>query len=218
MVTDFIIIAIDGGAASGKSSTARGIAEKLDLLHVDTGSFYRAITRHLLQETPPPHTPETIDACLEKVMLDSPIDQRKTQLEINGTVFPDEALRSPEVNDRVSQFAAMPTIRKLLFDYQQSLAGTARTKGFKGLVMEGRDIGTMIFPDADFKFFLEADSSTREQRRTLEGFSDSIVERDQLDTTRKTAPLVCAPDAIRIDSSNLTLDQVIDHACNIIEA
>jgi len=117
----------------------------------------------------------------------------------------------------VSHFAAMPKVRDILLLYQRSHAQTARENGFAGMIMEGRDIGTVVFPDADFKFFLSADSATREARRAREGVQDSIAKRDKMDAGRKVAPLACADDAVRIDSSNLSLEEVIDKISAIIE-
>src|SRR5690606_18041982 len=116
----------------------------------------------------------------------------------------------------VSHFAALPAIRQALLAYQRGQADVARSHGFTGLVMEGRDIGSVIFPDADFRFFLHADPEERARRRAREGQQDSIAERDRLDSSRKTAPLACPPGAIDIDSTHLTLPEVVERLATII--
>ena len=112
--------------------------------------------------------------------------------------------------------AAIPALRTALMAYQRGQAGVARAHGFRGLVMEGRDIGSVIFPDADFRFFLQADLAERKRRREDEGRVDKIQERDRLDLSRPTAPLACPPGAIAIDSTHLSLDEVVAAAAKLI--
>jgi cytidylate kinase len=107
-------------------------------------------------------------------------------------------------------------VRSALLAYQRGQADVARERGFRGLIMEGRDIGSVIFPDADFRFFLHADPDERARRRAREGQTDSIAERDRLDTSRKTAPLTCPPGAIDIDSTHLSLDAVVERIAGLI--
>ena len=135
---------------------------------------------------------------------------RSSVIEIAGQV-PGDEIRGPRVNEHVSRFAAVPAVRRFLLAYQRSQAQVARTGGFRGLVMEGRDIGSVIFPEADFRFFLHADPVERARRRAAEGQTDSIAERDRLDAARKTAPFVCPAGATPIDSTHMTLPQVVDH-------
>jgi cytidylate kinase len=113
------------------------------------------------------------------------------------------------VNENVSHFSAIPEVRAALLDYQRGQADVAQRHGFRGLVMEGRDIGSVIFPQAEFRFFLHADPEERARRRASEGGQDSIRERDRIDSSRKTAPLACPPGAVSIDSTHLTLPQVV---------
>ncbi|MFP4070058.1 MAG: (d)CMP kinase [Opitutales bacterium] len=212
---EFIIIAVDGGAAVGKSSTSKALAERLDLMHVDTGAHYRSLTFALLANGTTAEAPD-IEARLRKLRLDTRLEGRSARLAINGAV-PDEAdIRSPEVNAQVSRFAAVPAVRQALFDYQRAQAEVARAHGFAGLVMEGRDIGSVIFPDADYRFFLHADEATRANRRAQEGQTDSIADRDKMDKARKTAPLICPQGAIKVDTAPRTLDQVVDHIVSLI--
>ena len=206
----FIIVAIDGGAASGKSSTARALSERFNLLHVDTGSFYRTLSAELLARGVSADDPEAIADAATKVSFDTAVDGRRAGMVINGRQVPDAEIRTPEVNANVSHFAAVPALRQALLAYQRGQPEVARTHGFPGLIMEGRDIGSVIFPDADFRFFLHADPAERARRRAAEGQTDSITERDRLDRSRKTAPLACPPGATDIDSTHLNLEQVVD--------
>lgn len=217
--TPFKIIAVDGGAATGKSSTSRAIAERLGLMHVDTGAHYRTLTYALLQAGAQADQPDSIGPKLAALQLGTEIDGRSARLSINHSVPDDAHIRSPEVNANVSKFAAIEAVREFLFNYQRSQAQVAREHGaFNGLIMEGRDIGSVIFPNAEFRFFLFADEATRAARRAKDGQTDSIAERDKRDSQRKTAPLVCPAGATRVDTGPLPLEGVVDHLCALIEA
>ncbi len=213
-----VIVAVDGGAAAGKSSTSRAVAEKLDLMHVDTGAHYRTLTHALLAAGTGPDQPDAVAAALRRLELGTELRGRRALLSIGGTAPPDEALRGPEVNAAVSRFAALPAVRDALFHYQRGQAEAARRHGFAGLIMEGRDIGSVIFPDAPFRFFLHADEATRAARRALEGQTDAIAERDKIDRSRKNAPLRRPEGAVAIDTGPLTLEEVVDLICRTIEA
>lgn len=208
--TTFQIVAMDGGAATGKSSTSKGIAERLGLMHVDTGAHYRSVTYALLQANADPDQSEAIPEKLKQLTLDTEIEGRSAKLSINGKVPADADIRSPEVNAAVARFAAIEAVRQFLFEYQRNQANVAQGQNFEGLIMEGRDIGSVIFPDATFRFFLHADEATRTARRAKEGQTDSITARDKIDSTRKTAPLRCPEGAIQIDTGPHTLEEVID--------
>lgn len=213
----FLIIAVDGGAASGKSSTSRALSEQFNLLHVDTGSFYRAITWKLLEGGVTPGDQAAVTATLKTLPLGTRVAGRTAVMAV-GAWTPGDEIRSATVNDNVSKFAAIPVVRKFLLDYQRGQVDVARSGRFAGLVMEGRDIGSVIFPDADLRFFLSADPEARAQRRAAEGGVDQIHERDKLDQQRKTAPLVCPPGAIAIDSTYLTLEQVVEQMAAAVKA
>lgn len=213
----FIIVAIDGGAASGKSSSSRTLSDRFNLLHVDTGSFYRAITAELLRRKVKPADVAAVRAALATVQLGTRVEGRSALMEIGGRIAGDE-IRSGEVNENVSHFAAIPEVRAALLGYQRSQADVARTRGFRGLVMEGRDIGSVIFPNADFRFFLHADPVERARRRANEGQRDSIAERDRLDSSRKASPLACPPGACSIDTTHLTLPEVVETMARPIAA
>lgn len=205
----FIIVAIDGGAASGKSSTSRTLSDRFNFLHVDTGSFYRAITAEMMRRGITAADVPAVRTALAAMKLGTRIEGRSAQMEIDGRVGGDE-IRSGEVNDQVSHFAAIADVRAALLSYQRQMADVAREHGFRGLVMEGRDIGSVIFPNADFRFFLHAHPEERARRRASEGRQDSIRERDRIDSSRKTAPLACPPGAVSIDTTHLTLSEVVE--------
>ena len=205
----FIIVAIDGGAASGKSTSSRILSERFNLLHVDTGSFYRAVTAEFLQRGLAAADLPAVAAAASSLHFGTRLLGRTAQMEIDGHVVPDTDIRSRTVNDHVSHFSAIPEVRTALLAYQRGQADVARAHGFRGLVMEGRDIGSVIFPQADFRFFLHADPAERARRRANEGQHDSIAERDRIDSSRKTAPLACPDGARSIDSTLLTLEQVV---------
>lgn len=205
----FIIIAIDGGAASGKSSSSKILADRFNLLHVDTGSFYRQLTHELLRRGVAHTDLPALRRTLPELHLSTRLNGRSAQMLIGGQPAGSE-IRTQNVNEHVSHYAALPDVRHILLDYQRGLADVAKQHGFHGLVMEGRDIGSVIFPNADFRFFLHADPVARAKRRALEGHQDSVAERDRLDSTRKASPLTCPAGAIDIDSTLLNLEQVVD--------
>jgi 3-phosphoshikimate 1-carboxyvinyltransferase len=210
MNIEFLLIAVDGGAASGKSSTSRGVAERLNLMHVDTGSHYRAITFECLKNGIAADAPEKVAAFLKTLSLDTQLVGRTASIVTGGHLPEPEALRSAEVNQHVSAFAALPCVRDAVKGYQRSQVAVAQENKYVGLIMEGRDIGSVIFPEASLKIYLQADEATRSKRREAEGQSDTIAQRDRIDSTRKTAPLQVAPNAVIIDNSTLSLQQVID--------
>jgi cytidylate kinase len=206
----FLIVAIDGGAASGKSTSAKVLAERFNLLHVDTGSFYRGVTAEFLRRGVAASDHAAVQTATAQLGFGTHLHGRSAAMAIGGRVVPDAEIRSKVVNDHVSHFAAIPEVRTALLGYQRGLADFARTRQFRGVVMEGRDIGSVIFPDADFRFFLHADPVERARRRANEGGQDSIAERDRLDSTRKTAPLACPAGAVSIDTTHLTPAQVVE--------
>ncbi len=213
----FIIIAIDGGAASGKSSTSRGLRDRFSLLRVDTGSFYRSITLTLLNADIEPKSDQNLADALEGLKLETIIENGDAMISIDGWI-PDESIRSERVNHHVSEYAALPEVRKRLLEYQRNQVQVAKANGFAGMIMEGRDIGSVIFPEADVKLYLQADPEARALRRAKEGIVDSMTKRDRIDSTRKNAPLMRPEGSILIDSSHMTLDEVIEEAGKHIEA
>jgi cytidylate kinase len=213
----FIIVAIDGGAAAGKTSTARALSERFNLLHSDSGSHYRAVTAEFLRQGVAAADRPAVLAALPQLRLRARVAGRTSLIEIDGRVAGDE-IRSAEVNAAVSHFAAIPELRTALLSYQRNQANVAREHGFRGLVMEGRDIGSVIFPNADLRFYLVADPSEKVRRRAREGRRDAVAERDRIDSSRATAPLSCPPGAIVLDTTSLTLEQVIEQVAAPIAA
>ena len=209
MKRSFYLIAIDGGAGTGKSTTASILSERLNFLHVDTGSHYRSITRHLLNLGVGPEEAEKY-ININKLILSSEIEESKSKLSLDGKSFGKDQLRSKEVNDMVSKFACLPALRNTLFNYQREQVDLAQSHNFVGLVMEGRDIGTVIFPNADLKVFLHADPSVRENRRKRDGESDEIASRDRQDKQRQVAPLKESSGSLRIDTSSLGIEEVYE--------
>jgi CMP/dCMP kinase len=214
-----LIIAIDGPSGSGKSSTSRGVARRLGLHYVDTGAMYRAMTWWMLEQGVDVDDPEAVAArCGEPVIVlrDDPTDP--------GVSVDDQDvsadIRDAAVADAVSRVAAVPEVRERLVRSQRSMVDAAITAG-TGVVMEGRDIGTVVLPGADLKIYLTADVEARAARRALEEAERSgsasvasahanLESRDALDTTRTVSPLQQAADAIAIDGTHLSLDEVID--------
>lgn len=214
----FVTVGIDGGAATGKSSTSRRIANRYGLLHVDTGSHYRALAAGLLAAGVSPMDSGEVADYVSNLYLETEIEDGSAQILVDGSRYGPEAIRSDAVNASVSRFAAMPTVRNALRQYQRDQVQLARETLFYGLIMEGRDIGSIILPDADLLFFLEADEGTRSQRRAAEGQTDAIAERDRMDASRKTAPLTCPERAERIDTGTMDLEAVVAHIGARIEA
>lgn len=213
----FKVITLDGGAASGKSSTAKAVANKLHFLYVDSGGHYRAVTHMLLEAGIKPNELEKVITYLKDAPIETSIENNFAQIKIKGKILTDKELRSDAVNGAVSHFAAIPEVRQYLFDYQREQKEIAQEKGFKGIILEGRDMGTVVFKDADFHYFLEADEETRSLRRKNQGQNDSIAKRDALDKSRKTAPLTCPEDFTKIDTSKLSLNEVVGKILKDIE-
>jgi len=185
---------------------------------VDTGSFYRAVTAELLRLGLKTDDLAGVRAAVEQLRFGTQIEGRSARMEIGGKAVDPVEIRSPAVNASVSHFAAIPEVRAALLAYQRGQADVAHSHAFRGLVMEGRDIGSVIFPQADFRFYLHADPEARARRRALEGQQDAVAERDRLDTQRKTAPLACPAGATAIDSTYLTLEQVVDKLAGLLQA
>ena len=196
-------IAIDGPAASGKSSVARRVARRLGFVFVNSGAMYRAFTWLVLENGIDPTDRDAVMALLAEVRFDCGECDGEATVEVNGT-DPGSGLNAEKVNHQVSTIAAYPEVRERLVAAQRAHRERA------DVVMEGRDIGTVVFPDTEWKFYIDASEEVRQQRRRAEGIEDSISERDRQDSTRKASPLTVAEDAFVIDSSELTLDETVD--------
>ncbi|HCJ12008.1 MAG: hypothetical protein A2Y14_01685 [Verrucomicrobia bacterium GWF2_51_19] len=216
----FFIVTVDGGAASGKSSTSKLLASKLNLLYAGTGLYYRALTRFFLDRKISPDDKMAIAVGLNELLflIEVKVKGREAVFFLGDKAMTEDELKADDITKYVSTFAAIPEIRSFLKEFQRSHVDVAQRYGFNGLIMEGRDIGSVIFPLAEFRFFLEASEESRQQRRQKEGFSDSIHERDLADSTRSTAPLVCPDGAIRIDNSNKSLFEVAQAMLDVIQS
>ncbi|MDR0740464.1 MAG: ribonuclease P protein component [Puniceicoccales bacterium] len=199
----FLSIAIDGSAASGKSSTARALAHKYRLLNVNTGDHYRTLAFYFLQKNIPEATDKRISEELEHLTLTTQIDGISEHLAVNGEIPSYVELHSEMLNHRVASFAQIPELRGTLKVYQQCLIELAKKMNFAGVVMEGRDIGTAVMPQADIKIFLTADPHIRVNRRANDGEKDAVEQRDSMDRCH------CGAGAILIDTSENNLDQVV---------
>ena len=210
------IVAIDGPAGAGKSTVTRAFAERMGLLYLDTGAMYRAVTWWVQRNGADPSSASAVEALLDGLEVDlSPLRDGVQTVRVNGRDIT-EAIRDPEVTGSVSLVAAHPCVRALLTRQQQRLG----VRG--GLVAEGRDIGTAVFPDADVKVFLTATPEERARRRAkdlearghavpeLSELEAQIVERDRLDSTREVAPLVQADDATELITDGMSIEAVID--------
>ena len=216
--TNFRVIAIDGGAAVGKSSVSKECAKTLDYMHVDTGAHYRTISYALMENGVEPTDVESVKSNLSKISLSTALCGNSARMSISGNLVDDSLIRTERINLAVANFAAIPEVREFLKSYQRSMADFARKENFAGMIMEGRDIGSVIFPDANVRIFLDADEETRAARRAKEGISDSIKKRDEIDKSRKTAPLRCPEGAERIDTSHMTKQEVVNLTLALILA
>jgi len=198
-----IVIAIDGPAASGKSTVARVLAKRLGFYYVNTGAMYRAVTWFVLQNGIEPQDSTKVIELLKSMNFEAGLNGGNSTTLING-VDPSAHLSEPQVNQNVSAVSGIKEVRDLLVEKQRLYIHQ------NNLVMEGRDIGSVVFPDTPYKFYIDASPEVRAQRRAREGFRDEIVARDRLDSSRKASPLVVAKDAFVIDSSDLSIEQVVD--------
>jgi len=196
------IIAIDGPAASGKSSVARALARRLDFVYVTSGAMYRAMTWLVLERNIPPNDAPAIERLSETAPITCELRDRDSLMLIGG-VDPEPFLREDRVNENVSLVSSVPRVREILVDHLRRYAEA------NDLVMEGRDIGSVVFPDTPFKFYIDASPDIRLRRREAQGQRDRISARDEADSSRRASPLIIAEDAHVIDSSNLTIDGVV---------
>jgi len=218
-VNESLVVAVDGPSGSGKSSTARGVAAKLGLAYLDTGAMYRAMTWALQQAGTDLEDPDAIAAAAMGVQLESGVDPLDPTIRADG-VDVGEAIRSEDVTAAVSLVAAVPQVRVQLVAMQRaSIAGNTDR-----IVVEGRDIGSTVAPDADFKFYLVADPAARAARRAAEvGLTDTtatekaLAKRDEIDSNRAVSPLDRKSCAVVIDSTYMTLEEVIDAIVGLVE-
>lgn len=198
-------IAIDGPAASGKSTVARRLAEKLGLIMVNSGEMYRAVTLAVVRAGVDSSDPAAVVTVLDDIELRCAVKDGHSVVLLDGE-HPGAALRSDAVNAAVSEVAAVPEVRNVLVAAQRELLALG------DLVMEGRDIGSVVFPDTPFKLYIEASEEIRNRRRQAEGQVDEVSSRDRQDSARKTSPLRVAEGAQVIDSSELSIEEVVEAA------
>ncbi|MDO5450766.1 MAG: (d)CMP kinase [Akkermansia sp.] len=195
-------IAIDGPAASGKSTVAKLIAKELGYTFINTGAMYRAVTWYALQQGVNPADTAAVCGLLGDIPISFGKDGSVSCIMYCGRMLGDE-LRTAEVNANVSAVAAIPEVRALLVEKQREY----NTR--EAVVMEGRDIGTVVFPETPFKYFVTASEEVRAARRAAEGITESITERDRKDSQRSVSPLVKAEDALLVDTSDMGIDEVV---------
>ena len=214
-----MVVAVDGPAASGKSTVSRSAAKMLSFNYVDTGAMYRSITWKAIEEGIDVEDTIAVMAMMHRIQISFELVEKRVRMLIDG-VYPGNAMRQPRVTEKVSTIAAIPEVRQVLVQHQRSL-----TK-FGSLVMEGRDIGTVVFPDTPYKFYLEANPEIRALRRkrdleamkiqtTQEVVAESLQIRDRKDSGRSVSPLQIALGATVVENSKLTVDEtaqvIVDH-------
>ena len=217
-----MIVAIDGPAASGKSTAAIGVAKALNITHLDTGAMYRAITYGLLKNKIEFTDLDAIEAYLSNVNLKFFKENKVTKLLLNDSDIT-ENIRSNNINENVSEVSAIKIVREFMVKFQREMSGDI------DCVLEGRDIGTVVFPNADFKFFIIASDEARAKRRLddlikvgdknpgdFEIVLKELILRDHKDSTRNHSPLKKADDALEIDTTNLTINEVVDKIVNTV--
>ena len=197
------VIAIDGPAASGKSSVARLLARRLGCVYVNTGAMYRAVTWLALRRGIDPADAQAVEAMLATAPMEFGMAENESTLRFDG-IDPAPFLNAPEVTANVSAIAAIPKVREVLVARQREYARDC------DVVMEGRDIGTVVFPGTPFKAYIDASEEVRARRRAAQGIRDDLAARDRKDSTRKAAPLKIAEGAHVIDSTCLTIEGVVD--------
>ncbi len=214
-----MVVAVDGPAASGKSTVSRSAAKMLGFNYVDTGAMYRSITWKALEEGLDVEDTIAVMAMMHRIQISFELVEKRVRMLIDD-MYPGNAMREPRVTEKVSAIAAIPEVRQVLVQHQRSLTR------FGNLVMEGRDIGTVVFPDTPYKFYLEANPEIRALRRkrdleamkipaTQEGVAESIRQRDRKDSGRSVSPLQIALGATVVENSKLTVDEtaqvIVDH-------
>lgn len=215
-----IIIAIDGFSACGKSTTAKAVAKHLGYVYIDSGAMYRAVTLYFHEHYVSISNDKEVLDGLEHIKIKFFFNEKTglNEIYLNGLNV-EEEIRKMYISEKVSEVSAVPEVRRAMVALQQKLGKK------RGVVMDGRDIGTHVFPDAELKFFMTADMVIRAQRRQkefaekdqhvdLEDIIENIKKRDHIDTTRTENPLIKAPDAVELDTTFMTIDEQIDFVMN----
>jgi len=213
---EILRIAVDGPSGAGKSTIAKAIAKKLNIDYIDTGAMYRAVGYKMLKEG----VALTDLEGLEKMLENTEIDFSEGNIYLDGEIVNDY-IRTPEISKQASDCSAIGMVRKKLVDLQQKM-GEA-----KSVIMDGRDIGTVVFPDAEFKFFITASAEERARRRyeeliakgqdvTFEQVLTDLNTRDHNDSTREITPLRKADDAVEVDTTAMNIEEVVNYVCSLI--
>lgn len=216
-----IVVAIDGYSSCGKSTLAKALAQKLHFIYIDSGAMYRAVTLYFLRNNIDLQNQEQIAKALKNVHLNFHSRDYQTHITLNDEEVSEE-IREMHVSDKVSEVSALHEVRHEMVKQQQRMGRS------KNIVMDGRDIGTTVFPDAQLKIFMTADPKVRAERRykelhdknpqiTLEEVFENLAHRDYQDTTRKESPLVRSKDAIILDNTNLTPDEQLQFALDKVK-
>jgi len=215
---EHVVVAMDGPSGSGKSSTSRGVAATLGLRYLDTGAQFRAVTVWMLRHAVDLGDPEAIAAAAERPVIVSGTDPSAPTITVDGEDVA-EAIRSEETTRAVSAVASVPAVRQRLLDLQRSIIGTG------GIVVEGRDIGSVVAPHARVKLYLTADPAARAARRTAEQAGGDVAateadlrRRDAIDSSRAAAPLQVPEGAVHLDTTHYSLTEVIDRVVALVRA
>lgn len=224
MALQKIIIAIDGYSSCGKSTTAKLVASKLGYGYIDTGAMYRAVTLYFLENKVTLTNPRDVEKALLNITITFHNNPKTCENEtfLNG-VNVEKEIRKMYISEMVSEVSAIAEVRHALVAQQQRMGKR------KGIVMDGRDIGTRVFPDAELKIFMTADINLRAQRRQMEllekkqmvnldEIKENLQHRDNIDTSRKESPLIQAPDAILIDTSFITVEEQVDQVVGLAQS
>jgi cytidylate kinase len=205
------VITIDGPAASGKSSIARLVAKKLGCTFVGTGNMYRAFTWAVLNRGIDPNDAAAVVAVLPEIVFECPVSDGQTHVRLDSHDLTTDQLNSDAVNAAVSLVARVPEVRTRLVADQRALIRLG------SLVMEGRDIGSVVFPDSPFKIYIDASEEVRSARRRAQGQADNLAERDRIDKARKSSPLVIPEGATIIDNSAITLEEAVQQVIQALQ-
>ena len=221
MNTHKIAVAVDGPAGAGKSSISKIVAKKLGYLYIDTGAMYRSVTWAVLHNHIDVNNQKAVEALLPELDLTMEASDDSCKVFIAGQDVTDY-IRTPQVNNAVSIVASYKGVRQYLVERQRLMAEAG------GVILDGRDIGSVVLPDAELKIYLTASVEARAMRRylevkgtsneqTLEDIKDSVMQRDDMDKNRKESPLIQVEDAVLVDSSDMTFDETVEHILHLIQ-
>ena len=221
MNTHKIAVAVDGPAGAGKSSISKIVAKKLGYLYIDTGAMYRSVTWAVLHNHIDVNNQKAVEALLPELDLTMEASDDSCKVFIAGQDVTD-FIRTPQVNNAVSIVASYKGVRQYLVERQRLMAEAG------GVILEGRDIGSVVLPNAELKIYLTASVEARAMRRylevkgtvneqTLEDIKDSVMQRDDMDKNRKESPLIQVEDAVLVDSSEMTFDETVEHILHLVQ-